>query len=147
MEVNGQCNVLAALPPLKAILYPLVRSLGGPQVQSGLFGQNKSLLPPVGIRALGCPAHSLLAVLTVLSWLLYILVQTLWYTPQIQNVVRVTVGCVVNHSTKCIAPGQCIKYDMYFTWSTLLLCLLPTGVTMAQRQLLHSLASPHCYCL
>jgi len=85
MEVNGQHNALTALPPVEAISYPWIRSLGGPQGQSGHFGDNRYLLPPVGIRASGCPAHSLLAVLTVLSWLLYI--QTFCYTPQIQDLV------------------------------------------------------------
>jgi hypothetical protein len=67
MEVNGGHNALATLPPVKAILYPLIRSLGGPEGQLGHFGDNKILLPPVGIQAQGCPARTLLAVLTTLS--------------------------------------------------------------------------------
>jgi len=64
MEVNGQRNAPATLPPVKAISYLLIRSLGGPRGQYGHSGDNQNLLPPVEIRALGCPARSLLAVLT-----------------------------------------------------------------------------------
>jgi hypothetical protein len=66
MEVNGQRNAPATLPPVKAISYQLIRSLGRPQGHSGRSGDNQNILPPVGIRALGCPAVSVLVLVLVL---------------------------------------------------------------------------------
>jgi len=42
MEVNGQLHVLVALPPGKETQYPLDRTLGGSQNQSGHGGEEKN---------------------------------------------------------------------------------------------------------
>jgi hypothetical protein len=45
MEVRGQLNALAALPPKRKHRYTLKRRLGGPQSQSEHFGEEKNLFP------------------------------------------------------------------------------------------------------
>jgi hypothetical protein len=51
MEVSGQLYAPAALPPGKeAPWYPLDRRLGGPQIRSGLGGEEKNSHPPPGIE-------------------------------------------------------------------------------------------------
>jgi hypothetical protein len=47
--------------------YPLNRKLGGPQTWSGHFGEEKSLLPLLGIEPWIVQAHSLVIILTTLS--------------------------------------------------------------------------------
>jgi hypothetical protein len=48
MEVGGQIQAPAALPPGKETLYPLGRRLGGPQSRSGRSGEEKNSEPPPG---------------------------------------------------------------------------------------------------
>jgi hypothetical protein len=50
MEVSGQLNVPAALPPGKSPWYPLVRRLGGPQSRSGRGGGGKNSQPLSGLE-------------------------------------------------------------------------------------------------
>jgi hypothetical protein len=45
--VSGQIHAPAILPPGKEPLYPLDRRLGGPQSQSGRFGEEK-IIDPTG---------------------------------------------------------------------------------------------------
>jgi hypothetical protein len=49
--------------------YPLYRRLGGPQSQSGHYGEKKNLLPLLGIESwlVGLPACNLIAILSELS--------------------------------------------------------------------------------
>jgi hypothetical protein len=49
MEVSGQLDAPAALPPGKSPPYPLYRRLGGPQSRSGQHGEVK-ILYPTGTR-------------------------------------------------------------------------------------------------
>jgi hypothetical protein len=54
LEVSGQLHAPAALPPGKSHRYPFYRRLGGPQSQSGRYGEVKifyltgtrTLVPP-----------------------------------------------------------------------------------------------------
>jgi hypothetical protein len=57
---------------VKSPQYPLDGRLGGPQNWSGCYGEEKNLLPLLGIKLqfLGRPAHSLVTILTELSRLL-----------------------------------------------------------------------------
>jgi hypothetical protein len=41
LEVSGQLHAPAALPPGKSLRYPFYRRLGGPQSQSGRYGEVK----------------------------------------------------------------------------------------------------------
>jgi hypothetical protein len=43
MEVSGQLDAPAALPPSKEPRYPLDRSLGGPQSRAGYSGEDRNL--------------------------------------------------------------------------------------------------------
>jgi hypothetical protein len=63
MEVNGQFYSLTALPTWKV-------PLGGPQNLSGQFGEEKGLLPLLGIEPqfLIHPAPNLVTILTELTW-------------------------------------------------------------------------------
>jgi hypothetical protein len=72
MEVSDQLHTLNALPPGKEPLVPLNRRLGRPQSHSGHGGERKTSQPLPGIEPWNtdCPAHSLVAILTELSWLL-----------------------------------------------------------------------------
>jgi hypothetical protein len=45
MEVSGQLQAPAALPPEKEPLLPLDRRLGGPQSRSGRGGEEKNFSP------------------------------------------------------------------------------------------------------
>jgi hypothetical protein len=58
MEVSGQIHAPAALPPGKQLRYPLDRRLGGPQSQSGPYGEEKNRLLLQGIEPwlIGRPA-------------------------------------------------------------------------------------------
>jgi hypothetical protein len=59
MEVSGETHVPAALPPGKGpLVYPLDRSLGGPQIRSGRGGGEKNSQPPPGIEAPHHPASN-----------------------------------------------------------------------------------------
>jgi hypothetical protein len=52
MEVSGQFHASAVLPPGgNILLYPLCRKLGGPQSQSGHYGEEK-YLPPLLVQCL-----------------------------------------------------------------------------------------------
>jgi hypothetical protein len=49
MEMNGQLQAQAALPPEKEPRYPLYRGSGGPQSQAGRSGEEKSpIVAPAG---------------------------------------------------------------------------------------------------
>jgi hypothetical protein len=50
MEVSGQVHTLAASPAGKEALYPLVRSMGGPQSRSGRGGEEKNSQPVPGLE-------------------------------------------------------------------------------------------------
>jgi hypothetical protein len=56
------------LPPGNSLRYHLYWRLGGPQRQSGCYGEEKNLLPLPEIEPefLGCPAHSLVAIPTAI---------------------------------------------------------------------------------
>jgi hypothetical protein len=68
MEVSGQLHTLANYPLRKSSRYLLNKGLGGPQELVLTFGRKKSDAP-ARIQTLDHPAHSLVTVLTVLSWL------------------------------------------------------------------------------
>jgi hypothetical protein len=72
MEVSGYLHTLTTLPHGKNPQYPLNRRLDGPQKCSGQFGEKRNLLllPGITPRSLENPAHSLVTILTGLSWLL-----------------------------------------------------------------------------
>jgi hypothetical protein len=50
MEVSGQLNDLATLPPEKSPWYPLDRMMSGPQSQSGRNGEEKNSRPLQGLQ-------------------------------------------------------------------------------------------------
>jgi hypothetical protein len=50
MEMSGQLHVSAALPLEQSPQYPLDKRLGGPQSQSGFYGEEKALLSLLGIK-------------------------------------------------------------------------------------------------
>jgi len=54
MEMNGQLQAQAALPPEKEPRYPLYRGSGGPQSQSGRSGEEK--------KSHCCPCRELIPV-------------------------------------------------------------------------------------
>jgi hypothetical protein len=59
LEVSGQLDAPAALPPGKRPLYPVDRRLGVPQNLYGLYREGKILsLPGLELRPLGSPARS-----------------------------------------------------------------------------------------
>jgi hypothetical protein len=66
MEVSSQLHTSATAT---AQLHPLYRRLGGPQIWSGHYGEEKNLLFILGIepRLLSHPAHSLVAIQTEVS--------------------------------------------------------------------------------
>jgi len=63
MEVSGQLQLYIQA---KQVWYPINIKPGGPQSWSQCFGQEKNLLTLPGMepRFLGCPAHSLVTILT-----------------------------------------------------------------------------------
>jgi hypothetical protein len=69
MEVSGQLDGPAALPPVKVPWYPLDRTLRGPQRRYGRGGEDINSQPPPGIdpQKPDCPARSLVAIPTELS--------------------------------------------------------------------------------
>jgi hypothetical protein len=66
--MNGQLHALAALSKEKELPYTLHRRLGGPQSQSGRFGEERNIwpLPAIDPWFLGRPSRSLVAVPTEL---------------------------------------------------------------------------------
>jgi hypothetical protein len=64
-------TALSLYPQGKSPWYSLDRRLGGPQNLSGCGGEEKNSQPPQGIKHQNPdpPAHSLVTILTELSWL------------------------------------------------------------------------------
>jgi hypothetical protein len=50
MNVSGQLHVLVTLPQGNNFLYPMNRKQGGPESQSQHFGEDKNILPLIGIE-------------------------------------------------------------------------------------------------
>jgi hypothetical protein len=50
MEVSGQLHGVVTLPLAKVPPVSIERKLGRPQSQSGCFGEEKNLLPLLGIK-------------------------------------------------------------------------------------------------
>jgi hypothetical protein len=69
MEENGQVDAPASLLPGKQPQYSLYRRLGGPQILSGRYGEEKNLFPIPAIkpRFLGRPARNVVVIPTELS--------------------------------------------------------------------------------
>jgi len=71
MGVSSQDCTLATLRQRqKSPWYPLNRRLSGPQNQSGHSGEKIPIIAPAGELNSGCPAHSLVSILTRLPQLL-----------------------------------------------------------------------------
>jgi hypothetical protein len=63
MKVGSQLFAPASLPPKYEPCYPLIRRLGGPQSQFGLFGKERKILslPETEIPYFSCTANILYA--------------------------------------------------------------------------------------
>jgi hypothetical protein len=68
MEVSDQPHASDASPQRKSLQYAFNRRLGGPQGQTGRFGDEKnlSLLPVIKLLFITCPAFSLVIIPTAL---------------------------------------------------------------------------------
>jgi hypothetical protein len=69
VEVTGQLHTLAILPPGKNFLTHLIGGWVGPRTSLDTFGKERKSHGSAGIQTPAVPVHSLVAVVTMLSWL------------------------------------------------------------------------------